>query len=83
MKSPSMRSLMDSIRGHEPYLRPANDHRQRIAERKANNTEAHALLAIIDAEFTSDPHSVQCFDLRIVERVRRCVELRKQQERIL
>lgn len=35
--------------------------------------EAEVLLDLIDAEFRSDPMSVQCFDLRIVERVRVCV----------
>lgn len=35
--------------------------------------EAEVLLDLIDAEFRSDPMSVQCFDLRIVERVRACV----------
>lgn len=39
-----------------------------------NNKEAHALLALINAEFQSDPMSVQCFDLRIVQRVKECVE---------
>jgi hypothetical protein len=42
-----------------------------------NNNEAHDLLALIDAEFSSDPLSVQCFDLHVVERVRCCVALRK------
>jgi hypothetical protein len=42
-----------------------------------NTREAHELLDLIDAEFRSDPTSVQCFDLRIVERVRECVALRK------
>lgn len=41
-----------------------------------NDREAHELLALIDAEFQSDPMSVQCFDLRIVERVRFCVARR-------
>lgn len=36
--------------------------------------EAYDLLTIIDAEFRSDPMSVQCFDLRVVERVRKCIE---------
>jgi len=31
--------------------------------------EAFALLDLVSAEFRSDPTSVQCFDLRIVERV--------------
>jgi hypothetical protein len=42
-------------------------------EHFANVREAFALLALINAEFTTDPMSVQCFDLRIVERVRVCV----------
>lgn len=33
-------------------------------------TEALALLRLINMEFQSDPMSVQCFDLRLVERVR-------------
>lgn len=48
-----------------------------------NDREAHDLLAIIDAEFRSDPLSVQCFDLRIVDRVRRCVALQKQSAKYL
>ena len=42
-----------------------------------NDREAHELLALIDAEFRSDPQSVQCFDLRIVQRVRECVKTRE------
>lgn len=38
-----------------------------------NDAEAHTLLGLINAEFQSDPSSVACFDLRIVERVRECV----------
>lgn len=44
-----------------------------------NHREAFTLLDLIDAEFRSDPASVQCFDLRIVERVRICVERRKRE----
>lgn len=43
-----------------------------IEESFENDKEAHVLLALIDAEFQSDPTSVQCFDLRIVERVKQC-----------
>ncbi len=43
--------------------------------------EAFRLLDLINAEFSSDPRSVQCFDLRIVERVRRCVDQRRRAER--
>lgn len=42
-----------------------------------NDEEAHVLLDLICAEFTSDPQSVQCFDLRLVERVKFCVAMRK------
>lgn len=48
-----------------------------IEESFDNNREAHALLDLIYAEFSSDPQSVQCFDLRIVERVKVCVAKRK------
>lgn len=41
-----------------------------------NDREAHRLLDLINAEFRSDPMSVQCFDARVVEQVRACVELR-------
>lgn len=47
----------------------------------ANKREAFDLLALTNAEFTTDPMSVQCFDLRIVERLRVCVERRKAFER--
>lgn len=48
-----------------------------IEESFKNNDEAHELLGLIDAEFRTDPMSVQCFDLRIVERVRVCVAKRE------
>lgn len=35
------------------------------------------LLKIIDAEFRTDPMSVQCFDLRVVDQVRKCIEAGK------
>jgi hypothetical protein len=47
-----------------------------IEESFVNDREAHVLLALIDAEFQSDPMSVQCFDLRIVQRVKQCVAKR-------
>ncbi len=40
----------------------------------ANNRDAHTLLDLINAEFESDPMSTQCFDSRIVDRVRQCVK---------
>jgi len=45
-----------------------------IQESIDNEREAYALLELINAEFCSDPQSVQCFDLRIVQRVKACVE---------
>jgi len=48
-----------------------------LAEEIANTEEAFTLLGVINAEFQSDPSSVACFDLRIVERVKACVERRK------
>lgn len=45
-----------------------------LSEEVDNWQEAFALLGLIDAEFRTDPQSVQCFDLRVVERVRKCVE---------
>ena len=48
-----------------------------IEEGFSNDDEAHTLLDLINAEFQSDPTSVQCFDLRIVERVKICVARRK------
>lgn len=49
-----------------------------IEEGWDNDREAHALLDVIAAEFTSDPTSVACFDMRIVDRVKLCVLKRKQ-----
>lgn len=43
------------------------------AKRQDICAEAYELLKIIDAEFRTDPMSVQCFDLRVVERVRKCI----------
>ena len=54
-----------------PYL---SDKGQReMEERMKAEYEAFELLSIIVAEFESDPMSVQCFDLRIVERAKQCV----------
>jgi hypothetical protein len=52
-----------------------------IAEARMLNQEAHVLLGLIAAEFCSDPLSVQCFDLRIVERVKQAVAARAEWER--
>ncbi len=51
---------------------------QREVEESFDNTrEAHVLLDLIVAEFESDPLSVSCFDLRVVERAVACVKKRK------
>lgn len=50
--------------------------RRGLEEAVENSLEAHRLLRLVDAEFRTDPMSVQCFDLRVVERVRACVETR-------
>lgn len=51
---------------------------QREIEESFDNTrEAHTLLDLIVAEFESDPMSVQCFDLRVVERAKACVKKRR------
>lgn len=57
---------------------------ERTVEAKfANDDLAHELLAAIDAEFRTDPMSVQCFDLRLVARVRECVAMRAELKRKL
>ncbi len=48
-----------------------------MEQQEMNIEEAFVLLDLIDAEFRTDPMSTQCFDLRIVERVRVCVEKRR------
>ena len=54
-----------------------SDKAEREIEASFENTrEAWVLLDLIDAEFRSDPTSTQCFDLRIVQRVRECVAKR-------
>ena len=56
------------------------DYRQ-IEDNLKNTDEAFKLLALINAEFCSDQMSVQCFDIRIVERVKACVAARKRFEK--
>jgi len=43
--------------------------------------ECYALLDLIDTEFRTDPMSVQCFDLRIVQRVHEAVVKLKEMRR--
>lgn len=59
----------------QPHL--TNKYQREIEASFANDREAHTLLDLIDAEFRSDPSSVACFDLRIVERVKLCVAAHK------
>jgi hypothetical protein len=56
----------------EIHLTPAAQ--REFKDRYDNEKEAYALLDLINAEFQSDPTSTQCFDLRIVARVKVCVE---------
>lgn len=48
-----------------------------MEENFESDSEAFRLLDLINAEFQSDPMSTQCFDRRIVERVRDWVAKRK------
>lgn len=48
-----------------------------MEEAVENSREAHRLLNLINAEFQTDPMSVQCFDLRVVGRVKECVATRE------
>lgn len=56
-----------------PMYRMSDKDAREIEDGWDNDREAHTLLDLIDAEFQSDPMSVQCFDLRVVKRVRECV----------
>jgi hypothetical protein len=42
--------------------------------------ECRELINIIAAEFESDPMSVQCFDLRIVERAKKAARIHRRYE---
>ena len=46
-----------------------------------NDREAMRVLNLIVAEFTSDPMSVQCFDLRVVARAKEVIAKQKEWER--
>jgi len=54
-----------------------------IEQSFANNREAHELLDLVVAEFRTDPMSVQCFDLSLVERATACVDERKRLEKLI
>jgi hypothetical protein len=70
---------VDELRKKRSATAPRlTDKAQREIEGDFENTrEAFILLDLVAAEFASDPMSVQCFDLRIVERVKECVAKRK------
>lgn len=51
---------------------------QEILENSENAAEALRLLDLINVEFQSNPVSVQCFDLRIVQQVKECVQRQKE-----
>jgi hypothetical protein len=67
----------------EPYsysLRPSQEtarEEREFEDNFKNGQEAFRLLDLIVAEFESDPMSVQCFDLRIVEAAKLCVAKRR------
>ncbi len=58
-------------------IRPSDRVQREIEVSFRNDEEAHELLGLINAQFQSEPMSRQCFDLRVVDRVKRCVEMRK------
>lgn len=57
---------------YPPRLQPAIE--ARIERRFDALREAELLIDLVAAEFASDPMSVQCFDLRVVARVRACAK---------
>jgi hypothetical protein len=60
-----------------PRFRLNREAERKIEDSFANDREAHRLLDLIVTEFESDPMSVQCFDLRIVEAAKLCVAKRR------
>ena len=54
-----------------PYILPRYDFMQELGPTEA---EMFALLDLISAEWQSDPQSVQCFDLRLVAKVKAVVK---------
>ena len=59
------------------HMKLTRETEKEIEDSFVNDREAHELLALIDDEFRSDPMSVQCFDLRIVQRIKECCAKRK------
>ena len=60
------------------YFRYTEAEERAIEANMVNDEEAFTLLDLIDAEFRSDPTSTQCFDARVVERVKICVARHKE-----
>ena len=56
---------------------PTPQAEREVEESFENTREAFVLLDLIDSEFRTDPSPVQCFDPRVVRRVRECVTKRK------
>lgn len=57
------------------------DYFDRFSPPTLEECEMARLLDLINAEWTSDPSSVACFDLRIVEDVRKALENFKEREK--
>lgn len=70
-------ATLEAAERHMPMPRMTEKAQRIIEDGWKNDAEAHALLDLIGAEFSTDPMSTQCFDERIVERVRLCVAKRK------
>ena len=60
------------------HLQLTEEAQGKIEEGYALDKEAWRLLDLIVAEWSTDPMSVQCFDLRIVERAKHAVSRRKE-----
>jgi hypothetical protein len=74
--APRDQRLRKAAMSHTPRLSAKYEHE--MESNFENQDEAFRLLELINAEFQSDPQSVQCFDLRIVERVKWCVARRRE-----
>lgn len=63
---------MRKLRDYQPFMAPDPTFE--------NEREAMIVLDLIVSEFESDPMSVQCFDLRIVERAKEIIAQRRRYE---
>lgn len=62
-------------------IRLTDKAQRQMEEEFDNQDEAWKLLDLVNAEFQSDPMSQQCFDNRIVERIRACIQRRRDFEK--